>query len=336
MAQPRLVFLTGATGFIGSRLARRLAARGDRLRCLVRPSSDTEELAWLGAELVTGELDDPEAWARGLEGADLAYHLAAVYDIGVVDERAMERANVGGTRAFIEAVERAGTPKAVYVSTTVALGPAPAGAERGGEDAQWRGPYPTAYHRTKAQAHGIALEAQRRGAPLVVVCPANVYGPGDRGPNGRFVADLVAGRVPGLLRDPAWFSYVHVDDVVEGLVRAGTTGRPGVTYVLSGEERSVDDFAAEVARLAGRRPPMLRFPVPMARATGAVLDRITRLTGICFPITRETVDAASGGRWLHPHERATHEFGWRPRPLAEGLGEMVAWVAAEESLQLTE
>lgn len=329
MSQPRQVFVTGATGFIGSRLVRRLVAAGTRVRCLVRPSSDVEELEWLGAERVVGSLTDAAVLDRALEGVDLAYHLAAVYDVGVVDETAMERANVDGTRAFLEAVERAGTPRAVHVSTTVALGPAPEGAERGSEDAEWSGPYPTVYHRTKAEAHRLARDAQRRGLPLIVVCPANVYGAGDRGPNGRFVEDVVRGRMPALLSDPSWFSYVHVDDVVEGLVQAGTSGRTGAVYVLSGEELDVNAFAARVARLAGRRPPPLRFPVPLARATGGVLDAVARRTGLRFPISRETVDAASGARWLHPHDRATRELGWYPRPLSEGLGEMVAWVAAE-------
>ncbi|MBI4544236.1 MAG: NAD-dependent epimerase/dehydratase family protein, partial [Gemmatimonadetes bacterium] len=264
-----------------------------------------------------------------LDGAEVAYHLAAAYEIGVVDERAMERANVGGTQAFLGAVEAAGTARAVYVSSTAALGPVPEG--EGDEDTRYApaGRYPSAYHRTKAAAHRLALEAQRRGLPLVIVCPAFVYGPGDHGPGGRFIADLLAGRVPGLLTRPAWFSYVHVDDVAQGLVLAGERGAPGAVYVLSGEHASLNEFAARVARLAGRRPPLLRFPVPLARLTGALLDVVSRATGLRFPITREGVDAVARHRWLHSHERATRELGWRPRPLAEGLPETVEWFARQ-------
>ncbi|MBI4545668.1 MAG: NAD-dependent epimerase/dehydratase family protein, partial [Gemmatimonadetes bacterium] len=104
MAETRLAFLTGATGFIGGRLARRLAESGYRLRCLVRPTSAAEELERLGAELVHGELTDAALLTGALDGAEVAYHLAAAYEIGVVDERAMERANVGGTQAFLGAV----------------------------------------------------------------------------------------------------------------------------------------------------------------------------------------------------------------------------------------
>lgn len=324
----RLVFLTGATGFIGSRLARRLADRGDRLRCLVRPGSDTSDLERLGAELVVGELADPASFARGLEGAALAYHLAAIYDVGVVDQAALERTNVGGTHSFLYAIERARTRRAVYVSTTAALAPVTEEEEEGDEETEYPpgSRFPATYHRTKEKAHRLARDAQvRKGLPLVIVCPAFVYGPGDRGPGGRFIADLLKGRIPGLLARPGWFSYVHVDDVVEGLLRAGEQGRPGQSYVLSGEHRSINDFAAEVCALAGKRPPRLRFPVPLARLTAILLDALGRLTGLRFPISRENVNVSAGLRWLHSHAKARRELGWTPRPLAEGLPETVAW-----------
>ncbi|MBI4409007.1 MAG: NAD-dependent epimerase/dehydratase family protein [Gemmatimonadetes bacterium] len=320
----RTAFLTGATGFIGGRLAQELAARGTHLRCLVRSRSDTADLERLGAELVPGEVTDEAALARGLDGADVAFHLAAIYDLGVVDAAALERVNVGGTRAFLAAAERA-RARLVYVSTTAALGPTPAGGA-GDESSEFGArPYPSTYHRTKAEAHRLAREAQRRGLPLVIVCPAVVYGPGDRGPNGRFLRDLIAGRIPGLLVPSGWFSYVHVDDVADGLILAVERGRTGEVYVLSGEERAFNDFAAEVARLAGRRAPRLRFPAPLALATGAVLDLIGRLTGRRMPLSREGV-AVAAGRWLHSHDKATRELGWNPRPLRAGLPETVAWL----------
>lgn len=320
MSEPRLVFLTGATGFIGSRLARRLAERGDRLRCLVREGSDTADLERLGAELVIGDLTDSTTIERALADVDLAYHLAAIYDIGVVDAAALEQTNVGGTRAFLEAVERAGTPRAVYVSTTAALAPVETGE---GDETSEVPPdttrFPSVYHRTKTEAHRLAREAQGRGLPLIVACPAFVYGPGDRGPGGRFIDDLLAGRVPGLLMRPGWFSYVYVDDVVDGLFRAGEVGRDGAVYILSGEHASINDFAARVCALAGKRAPRLRFPVPLAWLTGALLDGISRLTGIRFPISRENVQVTGGPRWLHSHATATRELDWHPRSLEEGL-----------------
>lgn len=323
----RTIFLTGATGFIGSRLARRYAERGDRVRCLVRTSSETEELRAIGAELVEGELTDRDQLVRAMRGADLACHLAAVYDMGVVDARAMERANVDGTRVFIEAAAESGVSRAVYVSTTVALPP----ADRDESEAvdAFSGPYPTEYHRTKAEAHALARAAQARGVPLVIACPAVVYGPGDKSPAGRFVQDLLSRKIPGLLSDPAWYSYVHVDDVVEGLVQAGDRGRPGSVYVLSGEAATINDFAKRACREAGIRAPFLRFPTSLARLTGRLMDTVSRRTGIRLPMSRESIDASAGYRWLHSHEPATREWGWQPRPISAGLPETIAWMKTQ-------
>ncbi|MEO7671807.1 MAG: NAD-dependent epimerase/dehydratase family protein [Longimicrobiales bacterium] len=323
MKSGNTVFLTGGTGFIGSRLARVLRARGDRVRCLVRDPSRAGGLARLGAELIAGDITDRAALARGLAGADAAIHLAAIYDVGVVNESAMERVNVAGTKAFLESTAKAGTSRCIHVSTTVALGPVSVGT--GDESTRNHGPYRSAYERTKVDAHERALAAQQSGLPLIIVCPSYVYGAGDTGPGGRFLRDLVRGRVPGLLARPAWFSFVHVDDVVSGIVSALDRGETGESYVLSGEEATINVFAARAAAAAGVRVPFLRFPAPLARMTGRVLDMMTRATGARFPITRENVDTVAGHRWLHSHAKATEELSWVPRSLAEGLPTTMTW-----------
>lgn len=316
------MFLTGATGFIGKRVASALAARGDRLRCLVRDTAAARDLEAMGARLIQGDITDDIALQYGLDGVDLAYHLAAIFDFGFPDHGAMERVNVDGTRAFLLAAESARVPRLVYVSSTAALGPTTEGEP---EDAQESGgPYPSVYHRTKAHAHRIARRAQERGAPVIIACPATVYGPGDAGPNGRFIADLIRKRVPALLTRPGWYSYVHVDDVVSALVALGDRGTPGETYVLSGEPLSVNEFAKRVAHEAGVRAPPLRLPAPAIRAAAIALDSISRITGLRFLINRESVDT-SRLRWVHGHSRATRELGWEPRPVADGLPETVAW-----------
>jgi nucleoside-diphosphate-sugar epimerase len=323
------VFLTGATGFIGGRLAEALHARGCRLRCLVRDPTRAGALERMGAELVPGEITDQAALAQGLAGADVAYHLAARYDVGLVDAPAMERANVEGTGAFLSAVKQAGTPRVVYVSTTVALGPT--GMGKGNESSRWRGQFPTVYHRTKTMAHELALSAQAAGLPVIIVCPAWVYGPGDRGPGGRFLEDVLKGRLPALSRDPAWFSFVHVDDVVSGLVAAGELGRPGATYVLSGEDASINDFALRAAGYAGVRPPRLRIPRGLALVAAGASELVSRLTGHRLPLSREGVLSATRERWLHSHERAAAELDWRPRPLSAGLPPTVQELLREVS-----
>ncbi len=323
MSTPRRAFLTGATGFIGSRLAGELADRGWTLRCLVRPRSDTSTLEELGAELVRGDVTDADTMDIALRDVQLAYHLAGVYDLGAVDVEAMERVNVAGTAAFLGAMESASVPRAVHVSTTIALGPVEHGLgdEHTIHDAGTR----SAYERTKLAAHRLALDAQRAGLPVIIACPAAVYGPGDEGPNGRFIRDLLGHRLPGLLTRPAWLSYVHVDDIAEGLVRLGENGRIGEIYVLSGEPATVNDFAERVMTLAGGHAPRLRFPPSLARLTTRALDPVLRLAGSGYSFNGENVDTTSRLRWLHSYEKAERELGYHPRSLAEGLPETVAW-----------
>lgn len=330
MTEGRLVFLTGATGFIGGRLAAALAARGYRLRCLVRDPSRAAALSELGAELIEGDVTSAHAVDRGLAGADVACHLAAIYDVGVVDEHALVHSNVAGTRVFLDALGRSQVRRAVYVSSIAALGPVDSG--QGDESTRWRGPFPTVYHRTKTEAHALALAAQQRGA-LIIVCPAYVYGPGDEGPAGRFLQDLVRRRVPALVSDSAWFSFVHVDDVVDGIVAAIERGRPRESYVLGGEAATLTDFAARAAAAAGVRAPRLRFPRPLALAAGTLFDAVSRSTGRRFALSREGVASVTGGRWLHSYEKATREFGYQPRSLAEGLPETMAWVRSRVESQ---
>ena len=326
----RTVLLTGATGFIGGKLAARLWARGDKLRCVVRSEERGRQLqATLNAEIVVCALTEDSVMASAMRDCDLAYHLAAIYDVGVVDTGQLEEANVEGTESFLKAAHASGIPRAVYVSSTVALGPAELADPP--RTREYDGPYPSVYHRTKAHAHRLARQAQERGQAVIIACPAFVYGPGDNGPGGRFLTDLLRGRVPALLSDPAWFSYVHVDDVVTGLEAIGDRGRIGATYVLSGEARSMNEFAAQVAELAGIGLPRLRIPARWAALTGRGLDQVARVTGWRFPITREGVETTARAHWLHTHAPTTAELGWHPRDLRAGLADTVGSLGAKLS-----
>lgn len=314
--------MTGATGFIGARLAAALAARGYRLRCLVRAPERARALAALGADLVVGDTTDEDAMRRGMQDAAIAFHLAGRYDLGPrVDRHAVEQVNIHGTRVFLDAVRTTGVSLAIHVSSTAALGPA---AGEGDENSSYEGPYPTEYHRTKTVAHRLALAAQRDGLPLIIVCPSYVYGPGDEGPAGQVISDLLRHRLPGLSTRPGVFSYVHVDDVVHGMVAAAERGAPGSVYVLSGEVATANDFSRRVTATAGTWLSPLRFPPAVVRGTGILMDAVTRVTGLRLPISRELAEVGgTGQRWVHSHARASAELGYAPRPLAEGLPETV-------------
>ncbi len=323
MTGGRTVFLTGGTGFIGSGVAAALAARGDTLRCLVRSPKRARPLEELGADIIAGEITDSIALARGLDGADLAIHLAAIYAIGPGNVREMERINVSGTRCLLEEAARAGTPRIVHVSSTAALGPRD--AERDTPADAWRGPFPSAYHRTKALAHDVARQAHARGLPVLTVCPGYVYGPRDTGPNEPFMRDLLRGRLPALLNRPAKFSFVYVEDVVRGLIAAADRGEPGGNYVLGGEDATMNEFAERVVALAEKRPPPLRLPVWMVSATGAALDVLSVITRKRFTISRESVAASARYDWTCDYDDTSQALDWAPRPLAEGLPPTVRW-----------
>jgi nucleoside-diphosphate-sugar epimerase len=326
------VFLTGATGFIGGRLAAALHGRGYRLRCLVRRPERAGALAALGAELIVGDVADATAMMHGVTGAMAAIHVAGRYELGVVDVAVMERVNVEGTRVFLAACRRAGVPRAIHVSSIVALGPVAEGVPEGDDTSRYSGPYPAVYHRTKTEAHALAVAAQQQGLPLIIACPAFVYGPGDEGPAGQYIADVLRHRLPGLSTKPTHFSYVHVDDVVAGMIAAMERGRDGATYVLGGEYADVNRYTAMVAKIAGTWVPPLRVPPFMIRLTGQAMDAVTRLTGWRMPLSRELAAAGGGGeRWLHSYARSTQDLGYSPRPLAEGLPEAVHDVKAQLS-----
>lgn len=315
----RRVFLTGATGFIGGRLARLLAARGDRIVCLVRDSAKARPLEALGAEIVQGDINDDIALRKGLGGADLAYHVAGIYDTGRVDEGMLERANVDGTRGFLQYARWAEVPHAVYVSTAVALGPTEAD---GVEENDWRGPFPSVYHRTKTHAHRLAREAQAAGMPLTIACPAFVYGEGDEGPAGRFLQDLLKRRMPGLLKDPATFSYVHVDDVAAALLALGDQP-PGGVWVLGGQNMTVNEYGRKVCSIAGVKPPPIEFPVAAARLTGSLLDLVSRLTRKRFSLSRENVDVACCRPWAPGWSKTARALDYAPRSVDEALPAVV-------------
>lgn len=317
-----VAFLTGGTGFIGGRLAAALHARGYRLRCLVRSRERARGLAALGAELIVADVTDESALQQGMRGAALAYHAAAMYDIGRVDRAAMRHANVAGTQAFLNALERADVGQAVYVSTTIVL--AGMSSEAGEDVRLMEPPFLTEYQRTKAAAHGLVQQAQLAGAPLVIACPAAVYGPGDSGPSGKYMLDVLRHRIPGMSTRPTVFSYVHVDDVVAGLVAAGAQGERGATYVLSGEAMDANEFTRRIAQLANTWVSPLRFPPFMVKLTGVVMDAVGSVLHVRLPVSREL--AAIGGtglRAVHPYTRAARELGYRPRSIAEGLPETV-------------
>jgi len=325
---PVRTFLTGGTGFIGGRLAARLRDRGDEVAALVRSPGKAGPLRDLGCELVRGDLGDPDAIRSGVRGCRAAFHVAADYRVGIPRSKrpAMFEANVRGTERVIDSAAEAGVERIVYVSTIGAFG-----NTRGRVvDETYRHPgtgHLTYYEETKELAHLAAEERVGRGVPVILVMPGGVYGPGDSSDLGKLIDRVRTGRLPGRMYPEAGFNWVHVDDVVDGILLAHDQGRIGERYVLGGELGSIGDMIDAVAEASGRRAPRWRWPSPLVKAGIPFGRLIGPMLGL-GPNLRELISAADGVTYWASHEKAVRELGYSPRDLRAGVKETVEALSA--------
>lgn len=330
-AAPRTVLVTGATGFLGGALVRRLVDQGYAVHALARAGSDRSVLAdrpvtWHSADLLDqGSIDGAvAAFAEGAAGAEVAaIHAAAHlgYDRGEADLQ--RRVNVDGTQHVLMACRRYGIGRVVHVSSVVAVGHAPDGASRLDEDAVFNGAeLRCGYVDTKRAAEELALVAD--DLRVTVVNPGAVFGPAPRPSNTtRFLARIARGGL-GPFAPPGSLSVVGVDDVAEGLLLALERGRAGRRYLLTDENLLHRELFELAAAELGARAPRWTLPVPVWRAAvagAAALDRVRRLE-LATPQALRLL----GVHYRFDSSRAREELGWSPRPFAEVLAGTVAWM----------
>jgi nucleoside-diphosphate-sugar epimerase len=319
------VFLTGGTGFIGGEVARRLRARGDDVRALVRSPAKATDLAALGCELAPGDLSDEAALTEACRGMDAVVHGAALYEVGVPASRraAMIDVNVCGTERVLGAALSAGVRKAVYISTVAVFG------NTGGHvaDEGWvrpdDGSYTSVYEETKVLAHRRAHEIAARGLPLVTVQPGVVYGPGDPSAVGDLLSRFLDGKLPALPFPDLGVTPVHRDDVAAGVLLALDKGVPGECYVLAGTPLRMRELVAELAAVSGRRAPRLSLPTAVVRALAPLGPVVGPALGFP-PNLREVLSSSAGVTFWATGKKAMDELGWTSRPLTDGLRELVA------------
>lgn len=326
------ILLTGGTGFLGRRIAARLA-REHAIRLLVRPTAAREGLP-AGIELATGDVTDRDSLARAIDGCGAVVHAAALVKI-LAPSSEFDRVNLGGLENVLAASAGAGVERVLYVSSFIALGPTergPGGALDesvdplpGGRERHWINDY----ERTKAQADARARLAIANGAPLVVVYPGVIYGPGELTEGNivvRHLLDLAHGRLPALLGRPErrW-NYVFVEDVAAGIAAALARAPSGGRYVLGGENVTQGEFYRLVGELGGIAIPRRRMPDSVAKAAGALMKLGARLGGGTPKLTPDLVEIYRHD-WAYDSSRAMRELGYAPRPLAAGLAETFAWL----------
>ncbi|HUA49126.1 MAG TPA: NAD-dependent epimerase/dehydratase family protein [Solirubrobacteraceae bacterium] len=315
--------VTGATGFLGSHLTRLLVRRGDEVRALVRPSSDLEALTKLDVATDRGDVLDRRSVRRALRGVDRVFHAAGTTNLRLSREE-MFALNVEGTRIVLEEALRAGVERVIYTSSVAAIGPARRGSvatEATGWDAAR---YGIAYVDSKHAAEGLALALGKRGLPVVIVNPATLLGPGDRGRSStvlvrRFMRRQIPAYVDGTL------NIVGVQDVARGHLLADERGRLGERYILGNRNFTMDRLFADLARLSGIDPPALRLPVRVALA---LAEGGQWVAGGAMPSPEEVRIVSLN--WACSSAKAKRELGWRTSPHEDCLEETIAWYRERE------
>ena len=323
-ASSPLVLVTGVSGFVGSAVARALAARGTRVRGLIRESSPRANLTDFPGELVEGDLRDAEAVARAMVGVRHLFHVAADYRLWAPDPEEIVRNNAATTRIVMEAALAAGVERVVYTSSVATLKPrdgGPADESRAAAPDQVVG----AYKRSKVVAERLVEDmVAKRGLPAVIVQPSTPIGPRDvrPTPTGRIIVEAANGRMPAFV--DSGLNLVHVDDVATGHLLAFDKGRVGARYILGGQDVMLGDMLAEIAAIVGRKPPTIRIPRAPLFPLAWVNEQVARVTGGDPFLNMDSLRMAKH-RMFFTSARAEAELGYRARPHREALADAIAW-----------
>jgi dihydroflavonol-4-reductase len=323
-----LAFVTGATGFLGSHVARVLAEQGAHLRLLVRPSSDLRNIADLNAERVEGDLRDPASIERALAGCDALFHVAADYRLWVRDPEQMYRSNVEGTRALLDAARKHGVRRVVYTSSVATMG-----FSSNGTLADENSPVSLAdmighYKRSKFMAEQVAFEAARSGVDVVVINPTTPIGERDLKPTptGRIVVDFLKRKFPAYV--DTGLNLVDATECARGHIQALEKGRAGERYILGGENLTLKQILDRLSAITGLPSPRVKLPYVFALAAGVVDETVTgRILG---REPRATIGAVRMGRkkMFITSAKAERELGWRSVPVDDALRRSVEWFRA--------
>jgi len=323
-----LAFLTGATGFVGSHVARALVAQGADLRLLVRSGSDLRNIRELQAERVVGDLRDAASLKKAVAGCEVVFHVAADYRLWVRDPEQMYRSNVDGTKAILEAARENKVRRVVYTSSVATMG-----FQSNGHLANEDSPVSLAnmigpYKRSKFMAEESAIQAGKSGMDVVVVNPTTPVGERDLKPTptGRIVVDFLKKKFPAYV--DTGLNLVDVAECARGHIAALEKGKTGQRYILGGENLTLKQILDKLAAITGLPSPKIRVPYAVALATGVVDQVFTGYIRRREP--RATIDAVRMGRkkMFVSSGKAERDLGWRTLPVDGGLRRAVEWFQA--------
>ncbi|MGB8644613.1 MAG: NAD-dependent epimerase/dehydratase family protein [Anaerolineae bacterium] len=317
------VFLTGATGFIGSHLARKLIARGDTAVCLVRDPGKAVELKQMGAELVAGDITNRASLKPAMQGADAVVHLAGMYELGRRYFDRMRAINVDGARNTLETAAELGIPRIIHTSTVGVFGNT---RQQVVDESYhiWKSQLPSEYERTKWEAHyEVAVPLQQKGAPLIITQPGGVTGAGDTSPHA-VLFDFFLNHMPIMFGARSGVTFAHVDDIADGHILALEKGKPGESYILAGPPITYKQVMELCEKATGIAGPKIWLPDRMAGLNARLLAPIERM-GIHIPmLSAESLQTLDHYTFWATADKARRELGWQTRPLEETFKEVLA------------
>jgi nucleoside-diphosphate-sugar epimerase len=316
------VLVTGATGFLGGALARRLLADGVRVRMLARSAAAAEPLAREGAELVIGDVADATAVRKAMQDVAVVYHFAGRLFVPGVPDDEYRRTHVEGTRALLAEACKQGVARFVHCSTTGVLGVT--GDQPADESATFR---PTnAYEATKLEAELLVRGAMLHGFPAVIVRPGLVYGPGDLHLVG-FFRSIQRGQFRPIGRRPVWLHPIYIDDMTEATVRCGADPRAtGECFHIAGQRpATLTELACTIAGALGVAQPRGFIPFPAALAVAAVGDALPPSIRQAAPLTRSRLDFLTHSRVYDVRKAGRLLDFAAATPLAHGIARTADW-----------
>jgi len=321
-------FVTGATGFLGSHVARKLLAEGAGLRLLVRDTSRTDNIADLPAERVVGDLRDVESLRRGMLGCEVVFHVAADYRLWAINGQELYQSNVEGTRNILQAARESGIRRVVYTSSVATMG-----FGNNGRMTDENSPVALEnmigdYKRSKFMAERLVIDAARGGQDAVMVNPTTPIGERDikPTPTGQIVVDFLMRKFPAYV--DTGLNLVDVQDCANGHLLAMEKAKPGERYILGGENLTLKQILDKLAAITGLPSPSIRLPYAVAYATGVVDTLVTGKIRQREP--RVTLDSVRMGRkkMFVTSAKAERELGWNPGPVDGALRRAVEWFRA--------
>jgi dihydroflavonol-4-reductase len=318
--------VTGASGFLGSHVARQLVARGDEVRVLLRPSSHNRAISDLSLEYVTGDLRDPASLERAMNGVKRVFHVAADYRLWAKRSKDIYESNVGGTKNLLAAAERAGVEQLIYTSTVATIAvdrPQPPNelTQAGLDEMVGH------YKRSKWLAEQEVLNAAKNGAPVIVAMPTTPVGPWDwkPTPTGKIIVDFLNGKMPGYVE--TGLNFVGVEECAAGHLLVSEKGKVGERYLLGAENLTLKQLLDTLAKITGLRAPSMKIPHGLALGVAYADTVLSRLTFREPQIPIEGVKIARHKMFVDC-SRAQRELGFRPGPVAAALERAVRWYEA--------